>query len=143
MGLRRRSREAAIKIIYQVEMSGYPPEDCLKMYWENNNEGEGIKEFANFLVRGVFAHLDDIDQKVGKISSNWPIKRMHKVDLNILRLAVFEMYYTQGIPHKVSINEAIELAKKFGTEESKTFVNGILGRLFDNINPQGDGKSQN
>lgn len=137
MGLRRRAREAAIKIIYQVEMSGYAPDECIKTYWENNNEGEDIREFANFLARGVLVHLKDIDENIERISSNWPVKRMHKVDLNILRLAVFEMFYTTGIPNKVTINEAIELAKKFGTEESKTFVNGILGKLLEEIKEKG------
>ncbi len=137
MGLRRRSREAALKIIYQREMSGYDIEDCIRLYWENLSDAEDIKEFCNYLVRGVVNNLDKIDNVINSVSHNWPINRMHKVDLCILRLAVFEMLFASEIPLSVSINEAVELAKKFSSDDSKGFVNGILGRVSDEIKKRG------
>lgn len=133
MGFRRRSREAALKIIYQKEMTGYETEDCIKSYWEDLGEKEEIKDFCNFLVRGVFNMLPAIDEKIRNTASNWKIERMHKVDLSILRMAVFEMFYTSDTPYKVIINEAIELAKKYGTENSSAFVNGILNKLAQEV----------
>jgi len=137
MGLRRRSREAAIKIIYQREMSGYDIEECIKLYWENLSDVEDIKEFANYLARGVMANLDKIDALISSVSNNWAINRMHKVDLSILRLAVFEMLFSSDIPLTVSINEAIELAKKFSSDDAKSFVNGILAKIASDLRKGG------
>jgi len=137
MGLRRRSREAAIKIIYQREMSGYDIEECIKLYWENLSDVEDIKEFANYLARGVMANLDKIDALISSVSNNWAINRMHKVDLSILRLAVFEMLFSSDIPLTVSINEAIELAKKFSSDDAKGFVNGILAKIASDLRKGG------
>lgn len=137
MGLRRRSRESALKIIYQREMSGYDIEECIKLYWENLSDVEEIREFANYLSRGVISNLDKIDALISSISSNWSINRMHKVDLCILRLAVFEMIYCLDIPFKVTINEAIELAKKFSSDDAKSFVNGILGKIANDLKKEG------
>lgn len=137
MGLRRRGREAALKIIYQREMSGYDIEECIKLYWENLSDAEEIKEFSNYLARGVVNNLDKIDNKISLISSNWSISRMHKVDLCILRLAIFEMLFCFDIPLKVTINEAIELAKKFSSDDARSFVNGILGKIADDLRKEG------
>jgi len=129
MGLRRRAREAALKILYQIEMSGYTSEECIETYWNDLEENQDIKEFSSFLVRGVHSLLPEIDEKIKKTAKNWLLERMHKVDLSILRMAIFEMFYTNETPYKVVINEAIELAKKYGTDESHAFVNGILDKL--------------
>lgn len=137
MGLRRKSREAALKIIYQREMSGYDIEECIKLYWENLNDIEEIKEFGNYLARGVLANLDKIDSVIAAVSTNWSLNRMHKVDLCILRLAVFEMLFCMDIPLNVSINEAIELAKKFSSDDAKSFVNGLLARVADDLRKGG------
>lgn len=137
MGLRRKSREAALKIIYQREMSGYDIEECIKLYWENLNDIEEIKEFGNYLARGVLANLDKIDSVIASVSTNWSLNRMHKVDLCILRLAVFEMLFCMDIPLNVSINEAIELAKKFSSDDAKSFVNGLLARVADDLRKGG------
>jgi len=133
MGLRRRAREAALKILYQIEMSGYSSEECIDSYWNTLGDSQDIKEFTNFLVRGVNDFLASIDEKISQNSINWKIDRMHKVDLSILRLAVFEMFYTTDTPYKVVINEAIELAKKYGTDSSPAFVNGILNKIAQTL----------
>lgn len=137
MGIRRRSREAALKMIYQREMTGYDIEECIKLYWENLGDIDDVKEFSNFLARGVVTNLDKIDTFISKFSNNWTIDRMHKVDLSILRLAVFEMLFCQDIPLKVSINEAIELAKKFSSDNAKSFVNGLLGKIAEDLKKGG------
>ncbi len=133
MGLRRRAREAALKILYQIEMSGYNPEECMDSYWSTLGDSQEIREFTNFLVRGVSDFLTSIDEKIKKSSINWRIDRIHKVDLSILRLAVFEMFYTQETPYRVVINEAIELAKKYGTDNSPSFINGILNNIAQTL----------
>lgn len=137
MGVRRKAREAALKMLYQREMSGYDIEECIKLYWSNLNDVEEIREFANFLVRGVCQNLDKIDEKIKATSTNWSINRMHKVDLCILRMALFEMLFCPDIPLKVSINEAIELAKKFSNDEAKSFINGILGKVALELKKEG------
>lgn len=137
MGLRRRGREAALKIIYQRDMSGYDIEECIKLYWENLSDVEEIKEFANYLARGVVGNIVKIDSLISSVSSNWSISRMHKVDLCILRLATFEMIFCMDIPLKVTINEAIELAKKFSSDDAKAFVNGILGKIAEDLKMEG------
>lgn len=127
---RRKARENAIKILYQLEMSGYSIEDCIKIYWEGNEEKEEIKDYSNYIARGVSAHIKDIDNKIQSLSKNWLLDRMHKVDKAILRLSAFELLFSQDVPYKVAIDEALELAKKFGTDESKKFINGILDKFY-------------
>jgi N utilization substance protein B len=134
MGLRRRAREAALKILYQIEMSGYPFEECIETYWNNLGENQDVKEFSTFLVRGIHRFLSEIDEKIKKTAKNWSIERMHKVDLSILRMAIFEIFYTNETPYKVVINEAIELAKKYGTDDSYAFINAILDKLSKSLN---------
>lgn len=128
---RRRARENAIKILYQIEMSGYSPEDCIKMFWESHTEEkDDIKNYSNYIVRGVISNLTDMDEKIQSLSENWRLERMHKVDKAILRLGAFELLFSQDVPYRVAIDEAIELAKKFGTDDSKAFINGILDKFF-------------
>jgi N utilization substance protein B len=134
MGLRRRAREAALKILYQIEMSGYPFEECIETYWNNLGENQDVKEFSTFLVRGIHRFLSEIDEKIKETAKNWSIERMHKVDLSILRMAIFEIFYTNETPYKVVINEAIELAKKYGTDDSYAFINAILDKLSKSLN---------
>lgn len=127
---RRKARENAIKMLYQLEMSGYTPEDCIKIYWEGQDEKEDIKNYSNYIVRGVVANIKDIDDKIQSLSKNWILDRMHKVDKAILRLGAFELLFNNDVPFKVAIDEAVELAKKFGTDESKKFINGILDKFY-------------
>ncbi|MCX7991307.1 MAG: transcription antitermination factor NusB [Proteobacteria bacterium] len=127
---RRKARENAIKILYQLEMSGYSPEECIRIYWEGQDEKEEVKDYSNYIVRGVSANIKDIDEKIQSLSKNWILDRMHKVDKAILRLSAFELLFIEDVPFKVAIDEAIELAKKFGTEESKKFINGILDKFY-------------
>lgn len=129
MRKRTKAREAALQILYQIEMTQDPHEKARQVYWENNPADSEIREFADQLVVGVIQHREPIDQWIAKCADNWDITRMAAVDKNILRLASYELLYTEEIPPKVAINEAVELAKKYGDTDSSKFVNGVLDKI--------------
>ena len=129
MRKRTQARECALQILYQVDMTKSSPEEVLPSYWEFHPAPDDVREFAELIVRGTFQHLGDIDQKIVHYTENWELNRMAAVDRNILRLAVYELLYVDEIPPKVTINEAVNLAKKFSQEEAGKFVNGILDKI--------------
>ncbi|MSM38764.1 MAG: transcription antitermination factor NusB [Geobacter sp.] len=129
MGARREGRELALQALYAIDMNPMSSAGALRLFWEEHQASEGIKEFAELLVKGVDEHRAELDQRIKEQSKNWSLGRMAKVDLNILRIAVYELAYLGDIPRNVTINEAIEIAKKFGSEDSPSFVNGILDEL--------------
>ena len=130
--MRRRTlaREHALKILYQVELTRRSLEDSLGDYWgqEPNKDGE-VMGYAQRLAGGVRENLKEIDDKISEYATNWQLTRMAIIDRNILRMGLFELKYTTDIPPKVAINEAVELAKKYGDLESSKFVNGILDKI--------------
>ncbi|HAH88191.1 MAG: transcription antitermination factor NusB [Armatimonadota bacterium] len=126
---RRAARELALNVLYQVDVAKLPPEEALTTALANTDLEPASREFAETLVCGVLAHLDTIDAKLRELSVGWNLQRQPAVDRNILRVASFEICYLDCIPKGVSINEAVELAKKFSTEESGRFINGVLGAL--------------
>jgi len=128
MGYRRKSREYALQMLYQYDVS-HQSAGLAEGFWADKEVPENIMEFADGIVDGVIENLDMIDDKIRLSASNWSIDRMAVVDRNILRMAVFELFYIKDIPVKVTINEAIEIAKRFGEEESGSFVNGIIDRI--------------
>src|SRR4030066_2340748 len=128
MGYRRKSREYALQMLYQYDVS-HQSAGLADGFWEDKEVLDNIMEFANNLVDGVIKNLDKIDDKIRLSASNWSIDRMAVVDRNILRMSIFELFYIKDIPVKVTLNEAIEIAKRFGEEESGSFVNGILDRI--------------
>ena len=128
MGYRRKSREYALQMLYQYDVS-HQSAGLAEGFWADKEVPENIKEFADSIVDGVIENLDMIDDKIRLSASNWSIDRMAVVDRNILRMSVFELFYIKDIPVKVTLNEAIEIAKRFGEEESGSFVNGILDRI--------------
>jgi N utilization substance protein B len=130
--MRRQSREISLQVLFQVE---YAPqisfEDILALY-EEKKELALIK-YADEIITGVQSRKEDIDKKIQEASRHWKIERMGGVDRNILRMAVFEMFYAQEmLEPKIAINEAIEIAKIFGSQESPSFVNGILDQVVRN-----------
>jgi len=130
MGLRRDGREAAIQFLYQCDT--HRPEkveEALTALWKQNEEPQNVRDFANDLLRGALEKLPEVDAKLRTLADNWDFERIAVVDRNILRLAVYEMLFRPEIPPVVSINEAIEIAKKFSTAESGKFVNGLLDRV--------------
>ncbi len=138
-GARSRARECALQALYQVDLAGADPIDALANA-VGSGESEGPLEaealaFAEKLVRGVCAERAAVDALVERHSHNWRVERMARVDRNVLRLAVWELLHHEGVPRKVVLNEAIELAKKFGSEESGAFINGILDKLSASLPP--------
>lgn len=130
MGTRRRGREITLQILYQIDVTAVSPDAALEMFKTNFRVKEDSLAFAADLVRGICAHRTEIDSLIELRSEHWKMSRMNITDRNILRLAVYELIYREDIPAKVSLNEAIDLGKKFGTEESGAFINGILDKIF-------------
>lgn len=126
---RRAARELALNVLYQIDIARIPPREALETALENTGLEAAAAEFASTLVDGVLEHINDIDDILRRLSVGWELQRQPAVDRNILRIAIFEILHLDYVPPSVSINEAVELAKKFSTEESGRFVNGVLGTL--------------
>jgi N utilization substance protein B len=126
MGNRRRSRELAMQALFYVDMRQNKSEEILDLYLQSFTPSKKVLPFFLELVNGVIRERHQIDTMIERFSSNWKMSRMSCIDRNIMRIAVYEMLFCGDIPLKVSINEAIDVGKKFGTEESGAFINGIL-----------------
>ena len=126
-------REIAIKILFQADVGRNPWQQVLNDALNERELPDGSKIFLEQLVKGAVRYLKEIDAEIVKYSDDWKIERMANTDRNILRLAIFEIKYLEDIPTGVTINEAVELAKKYGDEESGRFVNGILGNFTRNL----------
>ncbi len=128
---RRRSREYALQILFQLDMTGSEfNEDVWNEFWEGNEEEDAeIKKFTLEVVKNTRDHLHEIDETIKKAAEHWSIDRMAVIDRNILRAAAYELIFRKDIPPSVTINEALEIAKKYSTEDSAPFINGILDRI--------------
>jgi len=134
MGKRRRSRELAIKVLFHLEFSKKDdPAVAFDLICNNFGISKDIEIFSKELVLGVCVHIKELDNLISKTSQNWRLERIARVDHSILRLAVYELLYKGDIPPKVSINEAVDLGKKFGTKESGAFINGILDKIYTSV----------
>jgi N utilization substance protein B len=136
MGARRTARERALQALYQLEMADGQPGEALQSAWSaagSEQPDPEAQQFALSLVEGVRGHLDEIDAMIQTHSHHWRIDRMTRIDRNVLRLGIFELKYLVDIPGKVSINEAVELGKRFGTEDSSAFINGLLDRIASSL----------
>lgn len=129
MGSRRKARECALQLLYQIDMGGQDVPEAQGFYWVTHEVDEDVREFADSLVGGVREHLIEIDDLLSLYSTNWKVSRMASIDKNVLRIAIYELLHCPDIPVKVTINEAVEIAKYFGTTESGAFVNGILDNI--------------
>jgi len=129
MSTRHKSREQALQILYCMDFLGDDSEELFEAISQLLSPKQSPSEFSHHLVRGVIDKRAELDRAIEAHSSNWRIYRMSGVDRNLLRMAVFEMLYCEDIPAKVSINEAIEIGKKFGTDETGPFVNGVLDAI--------------
>jgi N utilization substance protein B len=121
-------------MLFQLEGSGVTANLAIDLFWRTNEDAdpEG-KLYADSIVRGVAENLDAIDKKIAAASQNWRLERMSRVDRNLLRLGSFELMFRSDVPRAVILDEAVELAKSFGTDESSGFVNGVLDRIAENI----------
>ncbi len=129
-GKRRRARELAVQFLYQHDLSSGPLDEALALFWEMQTEvSSSVRAFAEPLIRGALEKRAILDEKIQQYTEHWELGRIAAVDRNVLRLAIYEMLFRDDIPPVVSINEAVDIAKKFSTRESGAFVNGILDRL--------------
>jgi N utilization substance protein B len=126
---RRRARGVALQTLFEVDLARHDPSRVLGQRLEDCDVGADGAEFARHLVEGVLSNLANIDPTIAEIAPEWPLAQMSPVDKNILRIAIYEMTLDEDIPIKVAINEAVELAKLYGSESSRRFVNGALGTL--------------
>jgi N utilization substance protein B len=129
MGKRRKAREAAIQYHFWRDLQHGETPERIDDFWDFCPATPRVREFAQPLIEGMVAHLDEVDDRIRRYSENYEFNRISPVDRNILRLAIFEMLFRDDIPPVVSIDEAIELAKTFGGADSGRFVNGILDRV--------------
>jgi transcription antitermination factor NusB len=125
------SRECALKILYRIEISKESVDDSLKDFWSKSIDSadKETHDFAEALVKGIHENILAIDEMISKYTDNWEISRMAVIDKNVMRMSIYEMLFRDDIPLNVSINEAIELAKKYGDVDSGKFVNGILDKI--------------
>lgn len=127
---RRKAREYALQILFQIDFTNKKIDrKNLDEFWSDKKENREVRKFADELVTGVLENLDETDIRIEKVTENWVLKRMAAVDRNILRIAGYEILYRKDIPSAVTINEALEIAKKYSTSEAASFLNGILDRL--------------
>jgi len=129
MGRRRRAREFALEVLYRIEIAEDELEFVLSDHFTSKSADEETKTFAESLVKQTINHLDDIDKLISDTAKNWDLVRIAIIDKNILRFAIAELLYFPDIPMKVTIDEAIEVAKKYSTPDSGRFVNGILDKI--------------
>jgi N utilization substance protein B len=136
MGKRREGREATLQLLFHWDLNVQQSLSVteLDLFWEFRPAIPGVRAFATKLLSGVIAHQTTIDEKITKYTANYELRRISAVDRNILRMAIYEMLYADDVPPIVAINEAIDIAKKFGTEESGKFVNGVLDRVKLDLN---------
>ena len=133
MGKRRKARESTLQILFQLEFDDTQPEKVIDSFWLNQKATKEIREHSRWLVEGIRLHRESIDRLIQSVSANWRVSRMAIVDRNVLRIAVFELLHGEEIAPAIVINEAIEIAKKYSSEEGATFVNGILDAVRKEI----------
>ncbi len=128
-GARHKAREVALQVLYEIDAVGHNSEEALNHILVRIEVSEDVTGFARELVNGVLQNRDELDQNIRDFAPAWPLDQISIVDRNILRLAIFEILHDNKIPVKVAINEAVELAKTFGSNNSSRFVNGVLGSV--------------
>ncbi|VAX30231.1 Transcription termination protein NusB [hydrothermal vent metagenome] len=127
---RRKAREYALQILYQCDLTKNSPDRLnFEAFWRENPAPDDVKAFTEELVHGTLENLARIDSLIKSVVEHWEMKRMAAVDRNILRFATYELLYKNDVPAAVTLNEAIEIAKKFSAKESSSFINGLLDRI--------------
>jgi len=129
MGIRRKGRELALQALYQMQMTGDASPRAVEFFLSHFEGSAQAKDFARRLISGVGDRKEEIDQIIERSAENWKLSRMAKVDLTILRMATYELLFCPDIPMNVSLDEAIEIGKRYGSGESATFINGVLDQV--------------
>ncbi len=130
MGHRRKAREIALQVLYQIDVTKIDTDEAIDLFRDNFGMSEETAEFSTQLIQCTLAHLNEIDELIKSCSQHWSLERMSKVDRNILRTAVCEFLYFDDIPPKVTLNEAIDIGKNYGSDNSGSFINGILDAMY-------------
>ncbi len=135
MGARHSGREAALQMLFQMEASGASADEAIELYWRSfgADADPESRQYADVCVRGVTASREAVDAHIGKASQHWRVERMTRVDRNVLRLGTWELSEQPDVPRAVVLDEAVELAKAFGNDESSAFVNGVLDKVADSL----------
>ncbi|MFB3926013.1 MAG: transcription antitermination factor NusB [Syntrophales bacterium] len=139
MGRRRKAREIALQVLFEIDVLGVGAKEAIELFWNNFDAPEEVRKFSSRLIEGTCEHRREIDSLIGVCSDHWSLNRMSRVDRNILRLAVYELLYCKDVPPKVALNEAIDLGKCYGSENSGSFINGILDALHTKLKIRNDG----
>jgi len=137
MGARRKARELALQMLFQHDIAGNQPDQIIDTFEELQKSKPNTREFATKIFRGTVAHVSEIDEMIQNQAENWRLSRMAAVDRNIIRMSVYEFLHESDTPKLVIIDEAIEIAKKFGTQKSGQFINGILDGILKRYNLAG------
>lgn len=137
MGKRRKSRELAVKVLFHLDVNGGEVDEAVKLIRLHFGSPKGLESFALELVEGVMEHAAEIDLLIKEASVHWRLERMPGVDRNILKIGVFEMGWRKDIPPRVSIDEAVELGKIYGGDDSPAFINGVLDRVLNTLAENG------
>jgi transcription antitermination protein NusB len=133
MGARHSGREAALQMLFQMEASGASADDVVTSFWKSFEADPEGRSYADEAVQGVAGTLPALDAEIAKASIHWRVERMSRVDRNVLRLGTWELMHRRDVPRAVILDEAVELAKAFGTDESSAFVNGVLNRIAEGL----------
>ncbi|MGQ9618145.1 MAG: transcription antitermination factor NusB [Candidatus Aminicenantia bacterium] len=143
---RRKAREYALQILFQLDLADGNLNEILENFWKDKNANNKVVEFTTQLVNGTLDNKKEIDRLISVHSLNWKLERMSTVDRNVLRIAAYELHYLKHAPAPVIINEAIEVAKKYGSEDSAKFINGVLDAIRRSMEENGKkrtGKNKN
>jgi N utilization substance protein B len=130
MHQRRKAREVALQVLYELDVLNIDAKEAITLFWNNFQATEDSKKFSTLLIEGAWDNREKIDTLIRSCSEHWSLERMSRVDRNILRMAVYELLYCPNIPPKVTMNEAIDLGKMYGSENSGSFINGILDAVY-------------
>jgi N utilization substance protein B len=138
MHQRRKAREVALQVLYTMDILGSNITEVIDLFWSNFEASQEARDFSTVLIEGTWQHRHQIDDLIASCSEHWSLTRMSKVDKAILRMAVYELQHCQDIPPKVTLNEAIDLGKLYGSENSGAFINGILDALYGKLRKNPD-----
>lgn len=129
MGKRREAREYTLQLLFQIEFNEYPPEQILSHFWRGKRTRQEVREYCGWLFLGIHQRRHSLDAAIQSVSEHWRVSRMAHVDRNILRMAAYELLFEEELAPPIVINEAIEIAKKFSSEQAAVFINGILDAM--------------
>jgi transcription antitermination protein NusB len=141
MHQRRKAREIALQVLYELDVLEINAKEGMELFWKNFDAPEEARPFASVLIEGAWSNSQEIDDLISGCSENWTISRMSIVDKSILRMAVYELLHFPDIPPKVTLNEAIDLGKTYGSENSGSFINGILDAIYIKLNMNKEDKT--